>query len=617
MDGPLFLQITVKDLAFKAFSGNSDEIIVEFTVGKTRNLFSWPFVDLMVQCNYEDFDEILLRIKTKTKVIGVCEVKVYKEEESFQRDCVLFVEKDGIKQKTVAGTVRVEINQKKMQVFLEGEGEGEFFKFNSEEFAEILKYFNQEHESIMTEGSKPGFDLEINRGSEALQRKFKKVKYLLTGVNGKLKVLDVLRENWHRLQIELKQKDREIKSLQLKLQENLELYSENKDQYQNQIAVQSTKIAEQLQEIDRLNQVIKDLSSQNLAQKTEIDFLKADHARSHDQERLIKDTDKLVKVLQNTIEHNETISKNHTQESQALQKSYDQILKEHQETINSLTNENFILSKSVQTLSDSLNNYKNESESLKSQVINLECSLKEIETLEILIKSLEDKSTEYENSSKLFKQESLNLKERMDHTQKRFSDVTKEFQKEKLHIHKTAKKLTTDVTDLKNQLERKGIDGLNAQAELLHYKTGILLERDFKLVEAVANRSVSEISSVFLKYQSFETEYKLQTDFLLNSYLSLTQRHLVVQRNLSRIISLLRDKEREIPLLREMIAELKSREIYVPVSGDIIDNYLANYINSRTEKLEVPFVRLYHGMYLFGSKKVSMKIENSGLVSIF
>jgi hypothetical protein len=76
------------------------------------------------------------------------------------------------------------------------------------------------------------------------------------------------------------------------------------------------------------------------------------------------------------------------------------------------------------------------------------------------------------------------------------------------------------------------------------------------------------------------------------------------------------DKEKEIPTLREMIAELqKGRDLYLPVSGDVIDNYLANFINSRKSKLLVPFVRLYHGMYLFGTKKVMIRIENSGLVS--
>ena len=60
------------------------------------------------------------------------------------------------------------------------------------------------------------------------------------------------------------------------------------------------------------------------------------------------------------------------------------------------------------------------------------------------------------------------------------------------------------------------------------------------------------------------------------------------------------EKSEEIPTLREMIAELeKGRELYIPVNGDLIDNYLDNYINSKSDKLEVPFVRLHHGMYLF------------------
>lgn len=100
--------------------------------------------------------------------------------------------------------------------------------------------------------------------------------------------------------------------------------------------------------------------------------------------------------------------------------------------------------------------------------------------------------------------------------------------------------------------------------------------------------------------------------------LSLSEKYLLSQRSLKKLYFLYCEKEEEIPTLREMIAELeKGRELYIPVNGDLIDNYLANYINSKSTKLPVPFVRLYHGMYLFGSKKVIIRIENSGIVSNF
>lgn len=617
MNSPLFLVTSIKNLALRTHVGGNEELLAEILIGTTKNVFTWPFVDLMVQCIHNNFDGILMRIKTKNKALGFTIVNVPKDVDFITSDCVLFVENEGNQQKTVAGTLTVEFTKKTFEIFKKEKEEVDLFTFTSEEFSGILTFFRQEIEPCQQELNKFELDLDLEKGSETFKRKLKKVKYLLTGVNGKLKVLDILREDRMKLLVESDQKDQKIEELEKKLLKNSQFYLESKDEFKDQITNQSVKIQELIQDIEGLKETITNISSQNLIYQTEISFLKADHTKFYDQHRLFTDTEKFIKELQVTIEQKEAASFKHFAETEALQKSYINVLEEHQETINSLITENTSLSNQVSSLTESLNSLKNESESLKSELNYLQSMLKDNISLETIIKDLENKSKEYENSSKSFKQQSLELKDRMENIHKRFSDVTREFQKEKLHIHKTAKVLTSDIADLKHKAQAKIVENSNIQAELVHFKSEKFLQRDFKGLELLANRSTLEIGSVILKYKNFETEYKLQTDFLLNSYMSLSQKHLVVQRNLTRIIGLLRDKEKEIPLLREMIAELKSREIYVPINGDIIDNYLANYINSRTEKLEVPFVRLYHGMYLFGSKKVSMKIENSGLVSNF
>ena len=106
------------------------------------------------------------------------------------------------------------------------------------------------------------------------------------------------------------------------------------------------------------------------------------------------------------------------------------------------------------------------------------------------------------------------------------------------------------------------------------------------------------------------------TNVYIKAMLENSERHLMLQRLLSKVLGFFGDKAKEIRILSELVAKLqKDMPIYIPVRGDFIDNTLANYLNSMTNKLDVPFVRLDNGIYLFGTKKVILRIENIGIVS--
>lgn len=63
--------------------------------------------------------------------------------------------------------------------------------------------------------------------------------------------------------------------------------------------------------------------------------------------------------------------------------------------------------------------------------------------------------------------------------------------------------------------------------------------------------------------------------------------------------------------------EINSRakiQQYVPVKNDEIDFYMSEYINSLSKSLKIPFIRESSGIYMFGFKRVFVKIENGVLV---
>jgi chromosome segregation ATPase len=79
----------------------------------------------------------------------------------------------------------------------------------------------------------------------------------------------------------------------------------------------------------------------------------------------------------------------------------------------------------------------------------------------------------------------------------------------------------------------------------------------------------------------------------------------------------LKDAEAEIEALKEYIIELKQRvAVYVPIRDDDVDRNLAEYINNYPDrsKLKIMFMRESEGIYLFGTRKIYVRVENHKII---
>jgi len=81
------------------------------------------------------------------------------------------------------------------------------------------------------------------------------------------------------------------------------------------------------------------------------------------------------------------------------------------------------------------------------------------------------------------------------------------------------------------------------------------------------------------------------------------------------LLTQLKDAELELGQLPVVIADYRSRYAYNPISSDAIDVTLSDFINLHPDRphLKLLFKRVSEGVYEFGSKKVTMKLENNYL----
>ena len=78
------------------------------------------------------------------------------------------------------------------------------------------------------------------------------------------------------------------------------------------------------------------------------------------------------------------------------------------------------------------------------------------------------------------------------------------------------------------------------------------------------------------------------------------------------LLNTLRETELEVETLKTYIIELKTRiAIYIPAKDCPVDVKLAEYINNYPDRqrLKIMFMRETAGVYEFGSKRVSVKVE--------
>ena len=74
----------------------------------------------------------------------------------------------------------------------------------------------------------------------------------------------------------------------------------------------------------------------------------------------------------------------------------------------------------------------------------------------------------------------------------------------------------------------------------------------------------------------------------------------------------LKECEAEIEALKAYIIDLKSKiAVYIPIKNDPVDRKLAEYINNFPDRsrLKIMFMRESDGVYLFGSKKVYVRVD--------
>ena len=284
---------------------------------------------------------------------------------------------------------------------------------------------------------------------------------------------------------------------------------------------------------------------------------------------------------------------------------------------NKLYSENKELEDQLNEARETIGTLENENSCKDNIIAELEGLLyaKEIE-----LKALE----ELEASYNALDAHSKSLKSQNELYESSIESLTNDNRQLASELHTTKDKTNSQIQSLNNKtLQQENLLKTNNQKikQLEDELSNKNLQNSFLSKRLSASNTTLKLASQEMcnfKKELFEKQKKTESEleFISNYTLKSSQDHLEQERKLKRLAEMIEEKDSELGILREMIGELqRPKPSYFPVKDDIIDQALAEYINSKPEPLEVNFIREDQGTYLFGSKRVFIKIENGKIIS--
>eukprot|EP01017_Pseudomicrothorax_dubius_P006077 TRINITY_DN11677_c0_g2_i2.p1 TRINITY_DN11677_c0_g2~~TRINITY_DN11677_c0_g2_i2.p1 ORF type:complete len:700 (-),score=314.98 TRINITY_DN11677_c0_g2_i2:138-2237(-) len=225
----------------------------------------------------------------------------------------------------------------------------------------------------------------------------------------------------------------------------------------------------------------------------------------------------------------------------------------------------------VQTQRDSLINQLAQAQ---LEAVNFETIISEwkADTLN-RTKEVENNARKYQDQAQIYAKKNAALEDKVNSLQEQMNGLVLQNSDLKSNIS-TLEQLLVVKDDVNNQLE-------NANANLMHaYK------------EKEGLRQQLDMGAEYIISQD-EKNYELQK---LIIYLK----------------GVITEKDDYVLNLKKLIIEMKEKSaIYVPVREDPIDKRLADYLNNCNDpnKLRVLFIRESEGVYMFGSKRIYVKVE--------
>ena len=164
-------------------------------------------------------------------------------------------------------------------------------------------------------------------------------------------------------------------------------------------------------------------------------------------------------------------------------------------------------------------------------------------------------------------------------------------------------------------VEKKEQEILETRRKLLEASTQKISQEQICCIRADLDQLIADLEK--LKVAHKESRAYVLSNLDAGSKILLEESTKVFQQaeRLEQMIDAVDKTAEEIDGMKNSLGEVKKRNPpYVPAKDDLVDIALSEYLNSREAPVPIKFVRQGGGNYLFGTKKIYIKIETGRLL---
>lgn len=339
----------------------------------------------------------------------------------------------------------------------------------------------------------------------------------------------------------------------------------------------------------------------------------------HDREFTISQRDKEINALNlklDDLKEMKAINDKYCDEINAaeearvdLQNKFNKVLDDHKDRLDVERIEKRKLVDENTDLRNKLQQALREIEELKLQLADLNKLYDDRLLVLSEIKAQRDKLLidlkEYQDSRDRLHKEIQALKVEFENIRKADQEHFDQMMVERTEIETTLRTRERRITELEtNILEiNTVVHKLRQQVDSLNSETHRLKDVETQLIKAKENNDIQTEDRVVLR-----KELEKASDFMVD----LEEKVHTANSTSVTLLNKVKESEREVDILKDYIYELKSRvAIYIPVREDPIDKKLAEYINNYPDrsKFKIMFMRESSGVYLFGSRRIYVRVE--------
>lgn len=178
------------------------------------------------------------------------------------------------------------------------------------------------------------------------------------------------------------------------------------------------------------------------------------------------------------------------------------------------------------------------------------------------------------------------------------------------------KRLNEALTRVEAQLETQQTAAAALTRQVSDQKRNIATLEQLCCIKEDLHQLCEDISMQNAQSMQAKDMLTRELDYLAERTLLQSQTVMEEARLIERYAEFCDEKEREAEQLKTQVVHYRDRNpVYTPIKEDVVDQALAEFLNAREQTLLVNFLREDSSIYLFGTKRIFMKLENGKIAS--